>query len=56
MITESDLKILFSKEDIQKAIQNLGERINKDYGSDELYLICVLKGAVMFMTDLSKYF
>lgn len=55
MITESDLKILFSEEEIQKTIQSLGERINKDYGDEELYLICVLKGAVMFMTDLSKH-
>ena len=55
MITESDLKILFPREEIQKAIENLGDRINKDYGSDELYLICVLKGAAMFMTDLSKH-
>ncbi len=55
MITESDLKILFSEEEIQKTIQSLGEKINKDYGDEELYLICVLKGAVMFMTDLSKH-
>ena len=55
MITENDLKILFSKEQIQEAIKVLGERINKDYAREELFLICVLKGAVMFMTDLSKH-
>lgn len=55
MISEKDLKILFDKESIQTAIKELGERLNSDYGNDELYLICVLKGAVMFMTDLSKH-
>lgn len=55
MIKESDLKILFSSEEIQFAIKELGEKINKDYGEEELYLICVLKGAVMFMADLAKH-
>ena len=55
MISEKDLKILFDKDSIQTAIKELGERLNSDYGNDELYLICVLKGAVMFMTDLSKH-
>ena len=27
----------------------------KEYANEELYLICVLKGSVMFMTDLSKH-
>ena len=55
MITENDLKILFDKNAIQSAIESLGEKLNQDYGYEELYLICVLKGAVMFMTDLSKF-
>ena len=55
MITEADLKVLFTAEEIQKSIRVLGEKLNKDYGSEELYLICVLKGSVMFTVDLSKY-
>lgn len=55
MIKEGDLKILFSSEEIQEAIKKLGEKINKDYSDEELYLICVLKGAVMFMVDLAKH-
>lgn len=54
MITESDLKILFSEEEIQQKIQELGKILNKNY-KNELYLICVLKGSVMFMVDLSKH-
>lgn len=55
MITEKDLKVLFSENDIQNAIKNLGEKINADYKDEELFLICVLKGAVMFMADLAKH-
>ncbi len=55
MITEKDLKLLFSEEIIKDAIKKLGERINNDYGKEELFLVCVLKGAVMFMVDLSKH-
>ena len=55
MITEKDLKVLFSEYDIQNAIKNLGEKINADYKDEELFLICVLKGAVMFMADLAKH-
>jgi len=55
MITENDLKVLFSEKEIQEAIKKLGRRINSDYGNEDLFLICVLKGAVMFLVDLSKY-
>ena len=55
MITEKDLKVLFSEDDIHNAIKKLGEKINADYKDEELFLICVLKGAVMFMVDLAKH-
>ena len=55
MITEADLKVLFTVEEIQKSVKVLGEKLNNDYGSEELYLICVLKGSVMFTVDLSKH-
>ena len=55
MITEADLKVLFTAEEIQNSIRGLGEKLNNDYGSEELYLICVLKGSVMFTVDLSKH-
>ena len=55
MITEKDLKVLFSEAEIQNAIKKLGDKINNDYKGEELFLICVLKGAVMFMADLAKH-
>ena len=55
MITENDLNILFTEEQIQQEIANLAKRLNKIYEKEELNLICVLKGSVMFMVDLAKY-
>ena len=54
MIKENDLKILYSSEQIQEKIIELAAKLNKEYKDEELYLICVLKGSVMFMTDLAK--
>ncbi|WP_026895566.1 hypoxanthine phosphoribosyltransferase [Clostridiisalibacter paucivorans] len=46
--------ILISTEEIQKKVKKLGEKITEDYRDKDLMLICVLKGAVMFMTDLAQ--
>ena len=55
MIKETDLKVLYSESEIQSAIAKLGEKLNEEYENEELYLICVLKGSVMFMVDLAKH-
>lgn len=54
-IRESDLKILFDENIIQAAIAKLGEKLNNIYKGEELYMVCVLKGAVMFAADLAKH-
>ena len=41
MITENDLKVLFSEGEIQNGIKNLGAKLNEVYGQEELYLTCV---------------
>ena len=51
----SELKVLFSEEAIQKRIKELANEMNNFYKGEEVYAICVLKGAVMFATDLVKY-
>lgn len=48
------IDVLISKSAIKKRIQELADTISNDYAGKELVLICVLKGAVMFMVDLSK--
>ncbi len=55
MIKETDLNILFEEKLIQQKVSELGDKLNKEYGDEILYLICVLKGSVMFLVDLSKH-
>lgn len=47
--------ILLSAEQIQQRVRELGEEIAKDYPPDaDLHLVCVLKGAFMFLGDLIR--
>lgn len=50
-----DLKVLFSEEQIQNKVKELADAMNKFYNGEEVIAICVLKGAVMFATDLVKH-
>ena len=49
-----DLKVLYSEEQLQARIKELADEMNKFYNGEEVIAICVLKGAVMFATDLVK--
>jgi hypoxanthine phosphoribosyltransferase len=53
-MTDPKLRVLISAEQIQARIKELGERISADYPSGNLHMICILKGAVFFMTDLAR--
>lgn len=48
------IEVLIDKDKIDERLTELADQINKDFASKEIILVCVLKGAVMFMTDLSK--
>ena len=47
-------KVLYTMEEIQKRIKELGEEISNDYKGEELIVVCILKGAAFFTTDLVK--
>jgi hypoxanthine phosphoribosyltransferase len=54
-LKEKDLlEVLLSKEAIDRKITELAATINRDYEGKEILLICVLKGAVMFLSDLMR--
>lgn len=55
MIDEKNIKVLFEADKIQEAIKSLGRKLNELYNGEELYIICVLKGSVMFTADLVKH-
>ena len=46
---------LIEEEELKKGIAAVADQINRDYAGKEVHLICVLKGGVYFMTELSKY-
>jgi hypoxanthine phosphoribosyltransferase len=50
----SDLKVLFSREQIAARVAELGKQITKDFAGEPVLLVGVLKGAAIFLSDLSR--
>jgi hypoxanthine phosphoribosyltransferase len=48
------LRVLLSDEQIQNRIKELGVQIDADYPNGTLTLVCILKGAYVFLADLSR--
>lgn len=55
MITEQDLKVLIKEDELQNGIKQLGQKLNDFYKNEDLFVISVLKGSVMFTVDLVKH-
>ena len=47
-------EILVQPDDLQRRVSELGEEITRDYAGKDLLMICVLKGAVFFLSDLMR--
>ena len=47
-------EILIPEGVLQKRIAELGAEISRDYAGEEILLICILRGGVMFLTDLIR--
>jgi hypoxanthine phosphoribosyltransferase len=45
---------LVSSEDLQRRIAELGAEISRDYEGRDLFMVGVLKGAVLFLADLMR--
>ena len=48
-------EILIPSDKLQARIAELGAQISADYAGQDLLLVCVLKGGVMFLTDLMRH-
>ena len=49
-------EVLIDERTLRRRIAELGAEVNRDYeGCDNLLLLCILKGGVMFLTDLSRH-
>ncbi len=47
-------EIIIPETDLQKRIAELGAQISVDYHDRNLLLVCILRGGVMFLTDLMR--
>lgn len=47
-------KVLLTKEQIDTRVAELGAQISRDYAGKDLVAICILKGALHFMADLTR--
>jgi hypoxanthine phosphoribosyltransferase len=51
---EERFAVLIPQEQIQARVRELGEEITRDYAGKDLVMVGVLKGASMFLADLSR--
>jgi hypoxanthine phosphoribosyltransferase len=47
--------VLVASEDIQAKVRELGGRITQDYREERLLLVGILRGAVVFLSDLMRH-
>ena len=47
-------KVLVSKEEIEKMVDRLGKQISDDYQDEEILVVGIMKGAVVFLADLIR--
>jgi hypoxanthine phosphoribosyltransferase len=48
-------EVLIEESALQKRIAELGAEISRDYAGEKLLLVCILRGGVMFLTDLIRH-
>jgi hypoxanthine phosphoribosyltransferase len=53
-MSDASLRKLFTAQQIQKRIQEMGAQIDTDYSDGSLHLVCILKGACFFLADLAR--
>jgi hypoxanthine phosphoribosyltransferase len=47
--------VLVTSGEIQEKVRELGRRITEDYGDEKLLLVGILRGAVVFLSDLMRH-
>jgi len=48
------LEVIYTKEQIAKIVERLAKEVHHDYADKVPLMVCVLKGAVVFMTDFVR--
>jgi len=47
-------QVLFTEEQLKQRVAELAREIERDYAGEEIMLVCVLRGAFVFMADLAR--
>jgi len=53
-MSQPDLQLLYSKDDIARQVERLGDEISRDHANSEILLVGVLKGSFLFFADLAR--
>lgn len=48
------VNVMYTEEQVDERIRQLGEQISRDYAGKSIHMICVLKGGSFFMCELAK--
>lgn len=54
-LSDDVAEILISEQQIRRRVAELGARLTQDFAGDEILIIAVLKGAVLFLADLIRH-
>ena len=53
-VPNDKINVMISYDEMQARIKEIAEQINKDYKGKSLLVVCILKGAVLFYSDLVR--
>lgn len=48
-------KVLYTEEELNARIKELAKEITKDYGNEDLIMVCILRGSCIFFAELVKH-
>lgn len=48
-------KVLIDEKELSQIVKGLGKRVSEDYKDKNLLMVSILKGAIVFMSDLMRY-
>lgn len=54
MLEQDIERVLVTEEEIQAAVKRLGKQLTEDYQGEKVVVVGILRGAVMFMTDIVR--
>ncbi|HRS21978.1 MAG TPA: phosphoribosyltransferase family protein, partial [Clostridia bacterium] len=54
MVLEDIKSIMISEEEISKRVKELGKQLTEDYKGKELLVVGILKGCMLFLSDLVR--